>query len=106
MHESKAAAELIKSKVEFEAFAGKFNVKIRSIRADNGVYSASIFRIACDAQHQKLSFCAVGLHQQNGKAERTIGVIQTTSRSLLIDAIANWPAVISASFCPLPFVTP
>ena len=64
----------------------------------HGVYAASTFHITCDIQHQKLSFCAVGLHQQNGKAEHSIYIIQDTSRSHLIDAIANWPSVISESF--------
>ena len=100
MHETKHAAELIKSKSEFEAFAARHNIRIKSYRADNGVYAASTFRIACDVLHQKLSFCAVGLHQQNGKAERTIGVIQTTARTILLHAVANWPTVVNDSFWP------
>jgi len=100
MHETKHAAELVKSKGEFESFAARYNIKIKSIRADNGVYSASTFKISCDVQHQKLSFCGVGSHWQNGKAERTIGVIETKARTILLHAVANWPGVINDSFWP------
>ena len=100
MHETKQAAELLKSKQEFETFAARYNIQIKAYRADNGAYAASTFRIACDSKHQKLTFCAVGLHQQNGKAERAIGVIQTTARTILLHATANWPTIINDSFWP------
>ena len=100
MHETKHASELLKSKGEFETFAARYNIKIKSYRADNGVYAASTFKIACDTLHQKLSFCAVGLHQQNGKAERSIGMIQTTARTILLHAAAYWPTVVNDSFWP------
>lgn len=37
-HSSKAATELVKSKLEFEQYADRFNVRVSNIRADNGVY--------------------------------------------------------------------
>jgi hypothetical protein len=47
-HASKAAEELVASKTEFEAWATCFNVKIETIQADNDVYSAKLFREACE----------------------------------------------------------
>ncbi|MFN9981848.1 MAG: hypothetical protein ACK53Y_18125, partial [bacterium] len=38
-HDSKHASELVASKREFQAYAARFQVTIRKIRADNGVYS-------------------------------------------------------------------
>ena len=100
MHESKEAIELVKSKCEFESFAAKYNIPIQHIRADNGAYSAAAFKISCDARHQKLSFCAVGSHWQNGIAEGAIGVVQSHACTILLHAIANWPLTVNESFWP------
>ncbi len=75
MHETKKAEELLHSKLEFKEFASKHGVKIQSIRADNGVYTAKMFQDACLKKQQQLSFCAIGAHWQNGIAERFIGSI-------------------------------
>jgi hypothetical protein len=99
-HETKHATELINSKKEFERFAGKFNVKIQRIRADNGVYSSTQFQLACEASQQELTFCAVGGHWQNGVAERYIGTITQTARTLLLHAITKLPKVLTEEFWP------
>jgi len=100
IHESKHATELIKSKKEFQQFAAKYNVNIRRIRADNGVYSAAPFQQSCEQDNQELTFCAVGSHWQNGVAERHIGVITQTARTLLLHACSQWPSVLNEEFWP------
>jgi hypothetical protein len=99
-HETKHANELIASKREFQQFAARFNVIIRRIRADNGVYSAAAFQHDCAANNQELTFCAVGSHWQNGVAERHIGLLTQTARTLLVHATTKWPAVINEKFWP------
>jgi hypothetical protein len=99
-YETKHATELINSKTKFERFAGKFNVKIKRIRADNGVYSSTPFQLACEASQQELTFCAVGGHWQNGVTERHIGTITQTARTLLLHAITRWPKVLTKEFWP------
>jgi hypothetical protein len=81
-HSSKHVLELVKSKEEFETFASHYNVRIRRIRADNGVYSSQPIQISCDKGSQELTFCVVGGHWQNGVAEHHIGVITQTARTL------------------------
>jgi hypothetical protein len=93
-HASKAATELARSKSEFEHFASRFNIWIKNIRADNGVYSAQLFRDACTKNQQNLTFCAVGAHWQNGIAERFIGTITQRARTILLHAMAKWPSVV------------
>jgi hypothetical protein len=51
---------LLQSKHEFETWSAKYNIQIKSIRADNGVYAAHSFRDSCIKQQQQLTFCAVG----------------------------------------------
>jgi hypothetical protein len=94
LHASKAATELVRSKLEFKTFAARYNVKIKNIRADNGVYSANLFREACLRGQQNLSFCGVEAHWQNGIAERFIGTITQRARTILLHAMAKWPDVI------------
>jgi len=100
MHETKKAEELLRSKADFEAFAARFNVKIKNIRADNGVYTARTIQTSCLVEQQTLSFCAVGAHWQNGLAERFIGTIVQRARTLLLHAMSKWPSVITEDFWP------
>jgi hypothetical protein len=95
MHESKRAEELVKSKLEFKDFASRYDIKIKSIRADNGVYTAKLFQESCQKKQQSLTFCAVGAHWQNGIAERFIGSITQRARTILLHAMARWPTVIT-----------
>jgi hypothetical protein len=100
MHENKRAEELLRSKMEFEEFASKYGVNIKRIRADNGVYTAKIIQDSCMRKQQDLTFCAVGAHWQNGIAERFIGSIVQRTWTILLHAMAKWPAVITEDMWP------
>lgn len=59
-HKTKHASKLIQSIRDFQGFAAKYIVKIRRIRANNGVYSTALFQLSCEQENQGLSFCAIG----------------------------------------------
>jgi hypothetical protein len=99
-YDSKKAEELAQSKLEFEDFASRFQVRLKSIPADNGVYRACSFQDACQRNQQRLTFCAVGMHWQNGIAEQFIGSITQQARTILLHAMARWPQVVFEDMWP------
>jgi hypothetical protein len=91
---------MLHSKADFETLCRHHGINIRSIRADNGIYSSRSFQGACTAANQQLTVCGVGSHWQNGVVERAIGLIQATARTILLHAMAKWPDIIDTSFWP------
>jgi hypothetical protein len=65
-HETKDASKLVLSTKEFQPFAMCYNMKIQSIRVDTCAYTSTYFKTSCEEESQKLTFCAVGGHWQNG----------------------------------------
>lgn len=75
-------------------------MNIFSIHADNGVYAATSFKADCDTKQQKLTFCTVGCHWHNWIAERAIGSLTNTARTLLLHVLAKRPGTITKQFWP------
>jgi Reverse transcriptase (RNA-dependent DNA polymerase) len=51
-------------------------------------------------QGQRLTFCGVGAHHQNGRAEKRIRDIQDLARTSLIHANLRWPDAVDARLWP------
>jgi hypothetical protein len=98
MHETKKAEELMRSKTDFKQFAAKYGVNIKNICADNGVYTAKSIRESFLKQQQRLNFCAVRDHWQNGLAKRFIGSLVQRARTLLLHGMSKWPDTITEDF--------
>jgi hypothetical protein len=49
---------------------------------------------------QRLSFCGVEAHHQNGRAEKRIRDVQDEARTMLIHANRHWPEAIDARLWP------
>jgi hypothetical protein len=77
----------LESKVGFKSFAKRFNISIKHVHSDNGVFTMKLFQdhVAASDQHQ--SFCGVGAHWQNGVIKCYIGVITTRACTMLLHAM-------------------
>jgi hypothetical protein len=59
-------------KSSFEQHTNKGGVTINSYQADNGCFADSGFQQAMKDCNQKITYCAVGAHHQNGIVEQRI----------------------------------
>ena len=64
--------ETLQAKRAFERFANEHGVTIRHYHCDNGRFSEKLFMSACEANGQRVTFCGVNAHFQNGIAEKAI----------------------------------
>jgi transposase InsO family protein len=94
----------LESKVGFESFAQRYNVSLKHIHSDNGVFALKVFKDHVEASDQHQSFSGVGAHWQNGVIERFIGVITTRARTMLLHAMDLWPDVVTADFWSFAFM--
>jgi hypothetical protein len=94
----------LESKIAFESFAKQYNVRIKHIHSDNGVFTTKVFKDHVDASNQNQSFCGVGAHWQNGVVKRYIGFFMTRARTMLLHAMTMWPDVITAAFWSFAFM--
>jgi hypothetical protein len=59
-----------------------------------------MFRKACESQGQKLTFCGVNAHFQNGIAERAIQDLSKSAQKQLLHARQCWPQAVSTALWP------
>jgi len=92
--------ETLLAKASFERHANEGGVTINSYRADNGRFADSGFQQAVKDCNQKITYCAVGVHHQNGIVERRIKELTLISRTLLLHAKRHWPDYITTMMWP------
>jgi hypothetical protein len=64
--------ETIEAKRAFGHFAKQHSVRILHYHCDNGQFADITFQNSCSAKGQRLTFCRVNAHFQNGIAEKAI----------------------------------
>ena len=99
--ESLQTGDTLRGKHAFEDHAEQMGVNILGYRADNHIFNSKSYQADCEQQNQKMNYCGVGAHHQNGVAERTIQTITSWARTLLIDAAIHWPDEIDLDLWPL-----
>ena len=96
-----SSSETIRAKQNFEKFAFDHNVIIEDYLADNGVFKAKAFIRHLRDQNQRVKFCGVNAHHQNGVAERGVRTISEIARCLLLHASTHWKNGIDSSLWPM-----
>jgi len=92
--------ETLLAKTSFERHAQDGGVNILAYRADNGRFADQGFRDSVTDCNQKITFCAVGAHHQNGIVERRIKELTLVARTLLLHAVRHWPGYITTMIWP------
>ena len=95
-----SSEETIKAKRAFEQFAADHGVKILHYHCDNGRFADNAFKGSCESARQRLTFCGVNAHFQNGIAERAIRDLSESARKQLLHARARWPAAVHLALWP------
>jgi hypothetical protein len=90
----------INAKRAFKQFAAEHGVQIRHYHCNNGRFANTLFCAACNSQNQKLTFCGVNAHFQNGIAERAIQDLSESARKQLLHARQQWPQAMSTALWP------
>ena len=95
----------LEAKNSFEQACASRGVTPKHYHANNGRFAETTFTSDCKSKLQKLTFCGVGAHHQNGVAENTIKQLTLTARTLLLHAQLHWPEYISTMLWPLALLT-
>ena len=88
---SLCAGETVMAKNDFESWLwDEARATVKHYHSDNGVFTAALFKEACDEVGQTQSFSGVGAQHQNSEAERSIQTVVYMARSFMIHAALNW----------------
>ena len=93
-------AETLLAKDAYERFLNSVDVSAKAYHADNGRYADKGFADSCRGRGQRITFCGVGGHHQNGIAERYIKSLTLGGRTLLLHAKRMFPEYISTMLWP------
>ena len=100
MHQHLTTDETIDAKHAFECLAEQHGVRILHYHCDNGRFADKAFLDDVQVAHQTITFCGIGAHHQNGRAERRIQDITKNARTFLLHAAHRWPKAIAANLWP------
>ena len=85
---------------EFEVLSRNMGVDVKHYHCDNGRFADNLSIENIKQNNQSISFCRVGAHHQNGRAEKRIRDLRDSARKLLLHAISRWPKVIYIHLWP------
>jgi hypothetical protein len=79
------------------------NRTVKHYHADNGAFAHKGFLDEVNWKDQKITFCDVGTHHQNGIIKNKNKMLTLATRTLLLYGIRMWPQMIDTMFWPFAF---
>ena len=79
-----SSSETIRGKQAYEKLCLDHGVIVDTYLANNGVFKANTFVQHILEHSQRLSFCVVNAHHQNGIAERSIRTVSDMARAMML----------------------
>jgi hypothetical protein len=76
---------------------------VKHYHADNGAFPHKGFLDEVSSKDQKITFCAVSMHHQNGIIENKNKMLTLSARTLLLHGIHMCPQMIDTMFWPFAF---
>ena len=96
-----SASESIRAKQVFEKFALDHGVIVHNYLTDNGTFKSKNFVKHLHEHNQKVQYCGVNAHHQNGIAERSIRTVSECARAVLLHSALRWKdGPIDSTFWP------
>jgi hypothetical protein len=92
--------EMMRAKHAFKKYAAEHGVSIKHYHCDNGRFTDNLFKQSCESNHQRLTFCGVNAHFQNGNAEHAICDLANSTRKQLLHTCSRWPAAVHFALWP------
>jgi hypothetical protein len=92
--------EMVAAKLTFEQFAEQHGITIQHYHCNNGRFADNDSKSACKQAQQRLTFCGINAHFQNGIAEKAIRNLSKSARKQLLHARQRWPAATHLSLWP------
>ena len=100
LQRSLTSTETVEGKLAFEAYARSMGVRICAYHADNGRFADNLFLKSVETAGQTITFCGVGAHHQNGRAEKKIRDLRESARKMLLHSMARWPQAVTIHLWP------
>ena len=90
--------ETLLAKSEMDKVMAQAGRTVKHYHADKGRFSDNGFVDAVNGKDQKITFCGVGTHHQNGIIENKNKILTTGGRTLLLHGRRMWPKMIDEMF--------
>jgi hypothetical protein len=71
---------------------------VKHYHADNGAFAHKGFLDEVNRKDQKITFCAVGVHHQDGMIENKNKMLTLLARTLLLHGICMWLQMVDTMF--------
>ena len=87
----------------FKKVMAQANRTVKHYHTNNGAFAHKGFLGEVNRKAQKITFCAVGVHHQNGIIDNKNKMLTLAARTLLLHGIRMWPQMMDTMFWPFVF---